>query len=59
MSLDEYFLHEIEIDHIFIFPDSSEEYIKLCFRISEDITDEILFVRFGKDFLVKEINIEY
>ena len=59
MSLVEYFLYEIEIDHVFIFPDSSEEYIKLCFRISEEITDEILFVRLGKDYKTKEIDVEY
>lgn len=59
MTLEDYFLDELELDHIYIFPDDNNELIKFNYRVSEEFTDEILVVRFGNDFKVKEITIEY
>jgi len=58
-DLDEYFLNELELNFVYIFPDDSEEFIKFNYQVSDEFTDEFLFVRFGKDFSVKEISTEY
>ena len=62
LDLDKYFLNELELNFVYIFPDDTEdinEFIKFNFRVSEKFTDEFLFVRFGKDFKIKEISTEY
>lgn len=59
LDLDKYFLKELELNFVYIFPDDSDEFIKFNFRVSEEFTDEFLFVRFGKDFVIKEISTEY
>ena len=59
MKLEEYFLNDLELCKIYIFPDDQDEFIKLIYEISEEITDEKLFVRYGKDLLLKEIATEY
>ena len=59
LDLDKYFLRELELNFVYIFPDYSDEFIKFNFRVSEEFTDEFLFVRFGKDFAIKEISTEY
>jgi hypothetical protein len=59
LDLDEYFLRELELNFVYIFPDDLDEFIKFNFRVSEEFTDEFLFVRFGRDFVIKEISTEY
>jgi len=59
LDLDKYFLKELELNFVYIFPDDPDEFIKFNFRVSEEFTDEFLFVRFGKDFTIKEIFTEY
>ena len=59
MTLENYFLQELELARVYFFPDDDNEFVKLIFQISEDFTDEILFVRLGTDFKIKEISTEY
>ena len=59
MSLEDYFISDLELNLIYMFADSDDEFIKLNFQISEELTDEILFVRFGQDLNIKEISIEF
>ena len=57
--MEDYFLDDLELARIYIFADAENEFIKFIYNISEEITDENLFVRFGKDLLIKEIATEY
>ena len=58
-QLDQYFLDELSLNHIWIFPDSADEFIALNFQISTEFTDEILVVQFGKDLKFFETRIEF
>ena len=59
VKIEEYFLDDLELARIYIFADDENEFIKFIYNISEEITDENLFVRYGKDMLLKEIATEY
>jgi hypothetical protein len=57
--LENYFLEDLELAKIYIFADDKDEFVKFIYEISEEITDEKLFVRFDKELILKEIATEY
>ena len=58
-SLEEYFLDILELNKVYIFPDDQNEFVKFIYEISEEVTDEKLFVRFDKSMFLREIDTEY
>ena len=59
ISLEEFFVEDLELNLIYMFADDLEEFINLNYQISEEFTDEVLVVRLGRDLKVKEIFTEY
>jgi len=57
--LENYFLEDLELVQIYIFADDQDEFVKFIYEISEEITDEKLFVRLDKNLIIKEIATEY
>lgn len=57
-NIDDYFLNELNLAYVYLFPDDQNEYIKLNFQISEEFCEESLCVHFNMNFKIAEIIIE-